>query len=146
MTELTIEHQALTADDVRAAVQRIFADHGHHDDWGVPVLYEEAMTKHLVAALTERAPLGEDVSTHCMWGPFDHGDGRICMYHHRLGVWTFDGTNRCLRAGHPDPLEGFATTFTRVHNHQPHRPVCAERRLTGGQLRGACLNDDGSDR
>lgn len=33
-----------------------------------------------------------------------------------------------------------------VHNHPPHRPMCNERRLPDGQLRGACLNDDGSDR
>lgn len=32
----------------------------------------------------------------------------------------------------------------RVHNHPPYRPVCNER-LVGDQLRGACLNDDGSD-
>lgn len=34
---------------------------------------------------------------------------------------------------------------TRVHNHAPWRPMCAERRLSDGQLRGACLNDDGTD-
>jgi hypothetical protein len=34
----------------------------------------------------------------------------------------------------------------RVHNHAPYRPTCNERRLDDGQLRGACLNDDGSDR
>ena len=33
----------------------------------------------------------------------------------------------------------------RVHNHAPYRPACNEREV-GGQLRGACLNDDGSDR
>lgn len=33
----------------------------------------------------------------------------------------------------------------RVHNHPPYRPVCNERRVDG-QLRGACLNDDGTDR
>lgn len=31
----------------------------------------------------------------------------------------------------------------RVHNHEPYRPSCNERRV-GGQLRGACLNDDGT--
>ena len=30
----------------------------------------------------------------------------------------------------------------RVHNHAPHRPVCNERSLPNGQLRGACLDDD----
>jgi hypothetical protein len=30
-----------------------------------------------------------------------------------------------------------------VHNHPPYRPVCNERSVDG-QLRGACLNDDGS--
>jgi hypothetical protein len=34
----------------------------------------------------------------------------------------------------------------RVHNHPPYEPMCNERRLPGGQLRGACLNDDASDR
>lgn len=33
----------------------------------------------------------------------------------------------------------------RVHNHPPYEPICNERRV-GGQLRGACLNDDGGDR
>lgn len=35
----------------------------------------------------------------------------------------------------------------RVHNHPPYRSVCNER-LVGGPsaLRGACLNDDGTDR
>lgn len=28
-----------------------------------------------------------------------------------------------------------------VHNHPPYRPVCAERRLPDGTLRGACLPD-----
>lgn len=32
----------------------------------------------------------------------------------------------------------------RVHNHPPYRPVCHERRLSNGLLRGACLNDDGT--
>lgn len=32
-----------------------------------------------------------------------------------------------------------------VHNHLPYRPPCAEREVDG-QLRGACLNDDGSTR
>lgn len=32
-----------------------------------------------------------------------------------------------------------------VHNHPPYRPVCNER-VIDGQLRGACLNDDGTDR
>lgn len=33
----------------------------------------------------------------------------------------------------------------RVHNHFPYNPPCNEREV-GGQLRGACLNDDGSER
>ena len=33
----------------------------------------------------------------------------------------------------------------RAHNHPPHEPPCNERQV-GGHLRGACLNDDGSDR
>lgn len=39
-----------------------------------------------------------------------------------------------------------AAAGRRVHNHPPYRPACNERRLDDGQLRGACLNDDGSDR
>jgi hypothetical protein len=35
--------------------------------------------------------------------------------------------------------------ITRVHNHAPWRPMCNERLLDGGQRRGACLNDDGTD-
>lgn len=33
---------------------------------------------------------------------------------------------------------------TRVHNHPPYRPACNERTVNG-QLRGACLNDNGTD-
>lgn len=33
----------------------------------------------------------------------------------------------------------------RVHNHPPYEPLCPER-CVDGQLRGACLNDDGSPR
>jgi hypothetical protein len=29
-----------------------------------------------------------------------------------------------------------------VHNHAPYRPMCNERRLASGTLRGACLPDD----
>ena len=32
---------------------------------------------------------------------------------------------------------------TRVHNHPPYEPPCNERSVAG-QLRGACLHDDGS--
>jgi len=32
-----------------------------------------------------------------------------------------------------------------VHNHPPYRPWCDERTVNG-QLRGACLNDDGTDK
>lgn len=32
-----------------------------------------------------------------------------------------------------------------VHNHRPWQPMCNER-VVEGQLRGACLNDDGSPR
>ena len=38
-----------------------------------------------------------------------------------------------------------ARPAARVHNHAPYRPACNERNVDG-QLRGACLNDDGSDR
>lgn len=34
---------------------------------------------------------------------------------------------------------------SRVHNHPPYRPACNERQV-GEHLRGACLNDDGTDR
>jgi hypothetical protein len=34
---------------------------------------------------------------------------------------------------------------SRVHNHPPYDPNCNERRV-GERLRGACLNDDGTDR
>jgi hypothetical protein len=50
-------------------------------------------------------PLPEDVRTHTMLtGRQPHDDGRECTYHHRLGVWTPDGLNECLRE-HPDPFE-----------------------------------------
>lgn len=38
-----------------------------------------------------------------------------------------------------------APVISRVHNHLPWRPMCNER-VVDGQLRGACLNDDGSDK
>lgn len=44
----------------------------------------------------------------------------------------------------PEP-PAFPYKPVRVHNHPPYRPVCNER-VVDGQLRGACLNDDGSDR
>jgi hypothetical protein len=37
-----------------------------------------------------------------------------------------------------------APAVLRVHNHPPYEPTCNERRVDG-HLRGACLNDDGSD-
>ena len=52
------------------------------------------------------------------------------------GAWRLA---RDLRAALSPPM-------TRVHNHPPYRPVCNERRLPDGQLRGACLDDDGGDR
>lgn len=33
-----------------------------------------------------------------------------------------------------------------VHNHPPYRPVCNERVLPDGTLRGACLDDEGNAR
>lgn len=45
-------------------------------------------------------PLPEDVRMHALGRPYDHGDGRLCAYHHRLGLWTFDGLHECLRE-HP---------------------------------------------
>ena len=48
------------------------------------------------------APLGEDVTGHCMFGAHRHDDGRTCYHHLRLGAWTFENTKRCLRE-HPDP-------------------------------------------
>lgn len=41
-------------------------------------------------------PLSEDVSMH-----HKHEDGRFCLFHSGLGVWTFDGTKKCLRNTHP---------------------------------------------
>lgn len=52
-------------------------------------------------------------------------------------------------AGHRNPQAGVATVHevtTRVHNHAPWAPMCNERRLPSGQLRGACLHDDGTSR
>ena len=54
-----------------------------------------------------------------------------------------DGDHTC-----PCPLsdaECLERGVSRVHNHRPYQPVCNER-LVDGQLRGACLNDDGTDR
>lgn len=31
-----------------------------------------------------------------------------------------------------------------VHNHRPWRPMCSERTLPDGTLRGACLTDAGT--
>lgn len=49
------------------------------------------------------------------------------------------------RAGGHVVWEHSSPPATRVHNHAPYRPNCNERDVDG-QLRGACLNDDGSDR
>lgn len=47
---------------------------------------------------------------------------------------------------HPasDATGGTDTKVARVHNHPPYRPTCNERQV-GNHLRGACLNDDGTD-
>lgn len=50
-------------------------------------------------------PLPENVEGHAMWGPTSHGDGRACYYHQRLGMWTFNNTEQCLRSGHPTLAE-----------------------------------------
>lgn len=42
--------------------------------------------------------LSENVSGHAMLLAHPHPeDGRECSYHHRLGVWTFEGDKECLR-------------------------------------------------
>lgn len=47
----------------------------------------------------------------------------------------------------PEEYEDDWRLMGRVHNHRPYRPVCNERLVgRGAQLRGACLNDDGTDR
>ena len=55
----------------------------------------------------------------------------------------------CVNVGTPECSCSDPTTAPvagqRVHNHPPYRPPCAEREVDG-QLRGACLNDDGTDR
>lgn len=59
-------------------------------------------------------------------------------------------TSYADRVGPWEPMPGMAVkqapaeNETRVHNHAPWRPVCNERRLQGGQLRGACLDDNGA--
>lgn len=42
-----------------------------------------------------------------------------------------------------EPVRKAHDVASRVHNHPPYRPVCNERDVNG-QLRGACLNDDGT--
>lgn len=44
--------------------------------------------------------LPEDVSGHTMalFMPEPHQDGRFCMFHQRLGVWTFKNIYECLRS------------------------------------------------
>jgi hypothetical protein len=58
---------------------------------------------------------------------------------------TVDVWLREAVAGHnPHRLAAVSPTpSSNVHNHPPHRPNCNERRVNG-QLRGACLNDDGT--
>ena len=43
--------------------------------------------------------LPEDVSGHTMarFMSEPHEDGRFCMFHQRLGVWTFKNIYECLR-------------------------------------------------
>lgn len=46
------------------------------------------------------AALKENVRGHTLARFFSHPDGRVCGYHQRLGVWTFNDTMECLRE-HP---------------------------------------------
>jgi len=55
-------------------------------------------------------PIGEDVRSHAVLRTHQHGDGRVCGYHSRLALWTFDGLNECMM-GHPPIL---APTRTRA--------------------------------
>lgn len=61
----------------------------------------------LTVTASDWRPLGEDVTMHTMLGFHNHfepdGVRRTCMYHSRLGKWTFDGTKECLLP-HPDPF------------------------------------------
>ena len=41
--------------------------------------------------------LPENVAMHTMMRFYDHGDGRGCGYHSRLGKWTFGDIYECLR-------------------------------------------------
>lgn len=48
-------------------------------------------------------PIGEDVRGQAVSRAHQHGDGRICAYHSRLALWTFDGLHECMM-GHPTIL------------------------------------------
>lgn len=47
---------------------------------------------------TDLRPLPEDVTGHTLGPGYTHEDGRSCAYHNRLGMWTPDMENECLRA------------------------------------------------
>ena len=59
-----------------------------------------------------------------------------------LGSATTEGPPSRLRAAGGDRM---TPNSLRAHNHAPYRPSCDEREVSG-RVRGACLNDDGSDR
>lgn len=97
-------------------------------------------------------PDGEDVSSHAMGPMFEHADGRLCAYHHRLGLWVGpDFKHECTRdhAGLPTDrgprLEG--QTGVPVYMTEPDGPrwkftvygndveVCVERGTLWARVR-----------
>lgn len=56
--------------------------------------------------LVDISPLGENVTDHTMGPGCTHDDGRVCSWHHRLGVWVTNDqtghlTMKCHRHNGP---------------------------------------------
>lgn len=87
-----------------------------------------------------RATLAEAVRDVCWKAtPTGYREGDVATYlipagalHRLVGAAQGAGISASLRA-----------PTSHVHDHLPYRPVCNERDVDG-QLRGACLNDNGS--
>lgn len=86
-----------------------------------------------VAQAVERAFTGDEFEENAAAAA---GEGEWSWFR-----WLAVSSARDLPSEHRDERP----SMLRVHNHPPYRPECNERRVDG-HLRGACLNDDGSDR
>lgn len=97
------------------------------------------LTEVIAEALTRAEEAGMTGRTVAEWVSIEViGSDRVPLAHH----FPAEGGGPCSTCGR-DYLA--VPQVRRVHDHGPWRPMCNERDVLG-QLRGACLNDDGTSR